>query len=810
MTKLGNFLRALSLAAFLWPAAALAQSGCPTIINGAVLTAGQWNACFAAKQNNLGYTPVNRAGDIMQGPLIMAASNSTAAGFNLPPGAAPSLPNNGDVWTTTAGMFVRINGVTVGPLASATSAGFAGTSPITVSFPAGVVTYAFNFAIANTFTAAQTVKLNAGATPTPIVDAALVVVGNNNAVARIQLDSFNQISAFTGAVYGGTAASPTAVTSGMQLTGINAYAYNGAALVGPIVSFRTYAAENIASGHQGTKACIATTVNATTTLVDNFCVNNDGTIFTNAPFANSITVPAMYVGTGGFIQWGNFTYLQSSADGSFQILPQVAANRMLIGVATATTLPSGGNAGLGMTFSATPVGLYVGTGAPTLSAAQGSIYLRNDGTPYYNTNGTTGWATIASAASAITSLTGDVTGTGPGATATTLATVASAGTTGSSTAIPVITINAKGLTTSITTAAVIAPAGTLTGATLASNVLASSLTSVGTLTGGATGAGFTVALTTSTVTGNLPIANAPSIAANTVIGSIAGGTAAALTKTQTTTLINTFTTSLSGAVPAPGSVAGNVLSDNGTWIAPTSGGTVTSVVCGATTITTSGTCPTIAVVKVQHFSATGTYTPSTGLVYAIIECLGAGGGGGSADVATGGYNQYGGGGGAGGYSRAVASAATIGASQAVTIGAAGTGGAAGNNAGVAGGDTSVGTLCVGKGGTGGGASTGTAQGNGGAGGATGTGNMVAGRGMVGFTGFPLAFAAGAGPSAPGASSAWGSGAVPCNGQTNQAGGNATGFGAGGGGGCNYNSAVLGAAGGNASAGYIVITEYTNQ
>jgi hypothetical protein len=77
-------------------------------------------------------------------------------------------------------------------------------------------------------------------------------------------------------------------------------------------------------------------------------------------------------------------------------------------------------------------------------------------------------------------LTGDVTSIGN---ATTLASVASAGTTGSSTAIPVITINAKGLTTSITTAAVVAPAGTLTGTTLASNVTASSLTSVGTLAG---------------------------------------------------------------------------------------------------------------------------------------------------------------------------------------------------------------------------------------------------------------------------------------------------------------------------------------
>lgn len=47
----------------------------------------------------------------------------------------------------------------------------------------------------------------------------------------------------------------------------------------------------------------------------------------------------------------------------------------------------------------------------------------------------------------------------------------------------------------------------LTGTTLNSSVVTSSITSTGTLTGGATGAGFTVALGTSTITGSLPVAN---------------------------------------------------------------------------------------------------------------------------------------------------------------------------------------------------------------------------------------------------------------------------------------------------------------
>jgi hypothetical protein len=67
------------------------------------------------------------------------------------------------------------------------------------------------------------------------------------------------------------------------------------------------------------------------------------------------------------------------------------------------------------------------------------------------------------------------------------------------TEIPIITINAKGLTTSISTAAVVAPAGTLSGSTLASGVTASSLTSLGTITNLTATAG-TIATTPSAAT----------------------------------------------------------------------------------------------------------------------------------------------------------------------------------------------------------------------------------------------------------------------------------------------------------------------
>jgi len=48
--------------------------------------------------------------------FILGASATNHATLNVPHGTAPTTPTNGDMWTTTAGLFVRINGVTVGPL----------------------------------------------------------------------------------------------------------------------------------------------------------------------------------------------------------------------------------------------------------------------------------------------------------------------------------------------------------------------------------------------------------------------------------------------------------------------------------------------------------------------------------------------------------------------------------------------------------------------------------------------------------------------------------------------------------------------
>ena len=144
-------------------------------------------------------------------------------------------------------------------------------------------------------------------------------------------------------------------------------------------------------------------------------------------------------------------------------------------------------------------------------------------------------------------------------------------------------------------------------------------------------------------------------------------------------------------------------------------------------------------VNIQKFTASGTYTPSPGMLFCIIEGVGGGGGGGSI-TGTGSFTLGGGGGGSGAYSRARRSQAQIGASQPVTIGA---GGMAGSGAG---GTTSVGSIITATGGGGGGNS-----GQGGAAGVEGTGDVTA-PGTGGAVGTyltpqqPLGFSGGGAPS----------------------------------------------------------------
>ncbi len=69
-----------------------------------------------------------------------------------------------------------------------------------------------------------------------------------------------------------------------------------------------------------------------------------------------------------------------------------------------TAIPAGGTAGAGLQMSsATNFGIFFGSGAPTLSAAQGSLYIRSDGSTnnnrlYVATSSTGAWTAASTVA----------------------------------------------------------------------------------------------------------------------------------------------------------------------------------------------------------------------------------------------------------------------------------------------------------------------------------------------------------------------------------------------------------------------------
>ena len=162
--------------------------------------------------------------------------------------------------------------------------------------------------------------------------------------------------------------------------------------------------------------------------------------------------------------------------------PSIANNTVLGNKSGSSAVPSALSLGT-VTESTSSVLTLTGwsnatVGSPTIQVTQSS----GSTSGYLSSSDWTTFNNKQAAGNYITALTGDGTASGPGSATFTLATVNSnVGSFGSSTAIPSLTVNGKGLITAASTNVVIAPAGTLTGTTLASNVVTSSLTTVGTI-----------------------------------------------------------------------------------------------------------------------------------------------------------------------------------------------------------------------------------------------------------------------------------------------------------------------------------------
>lgn len=107
-----------------------------------------------------------------------------------------------------------------------------------------------------------------------------------------------------------------------------------------------------------------------------------------------------YIGSGMNYFDGGITF-RNTASGTIMTLDNTNGN---LNVCAGTATPAGGSTTARMLFGTTAgFGIYYGSGAPTVSAAKGSLYLRSDGTTtndrmYVNTNGSTTWTNVTTGA----------------------------------------------------------------------------------------------------------------------------------------------------------------------------------------------------------------------------------------------------------------------------------------------------------------------------------------------------------------------------------------------------------------------------
>jgi hypothetical protein len=195
-------------------------------------------------------------------------------------------------------------------------------------------------------------------------------LGQNNSSANSALytsvsglSSVNQISAFLNDTLAGTTSSVGVNVANSILASTAVTVYTGVQIVNPTLN-----------------------AGATIGTLTGFHVGDLTSFSTNA-YAIQTAVSS---GSGKFN-----LFINGSAPSNFSAQVSVCTN---------LALPAGGATTVGIPMTTTAnFGLYAGSGAPTFSAAQGSVYMRSDGSStstrlYVNTTGSTTWTNFTSAA----------------------------------------------------------------------------------------------------------------------------------------------------------------------------------------------------------------------------------------------------------------------------------------------------------------------------------------------------------------------------------------------------------------------------
>ena len=113
--------------------------------NNASLLGGQSPSYYTDILGRLGYTPLDVAGDSMVGKLTLPGSNSTFSPLRVTQGTAPSTPVNGDLWSTSAGLFARLGGVTRQFLTDGDISSFLAIAEMNISSDSGYIKFVNEF-----------------------------------------------------------------------------------------------------------------------------------------------------------------------------------------------------------------------------------------------------------------------------------------------------------------------------------------------------------------------------------------------------------------------------------------------------------------------------------------------------------------------------------------------------------------------------------------------------------------------------------------------------------------------------------------
>ena len=244
------------------------------------------------------------------GKVSTIASEATnGAGFNIAHGVAPTTPVNGDIWTTTSGLFARINGGTqqYAPLGSnnifSNSSSTYGSSTAT-----GTINVASGAAISGS---TKTVNVGTGGvvgsttniTVGPVLGASTTSIGNTTAASTLNLATGATLTATTKAINIGTngvSGSTTNITLGSATSGAtNSITVNGPLnVIGPNLTLgSSTAVSTINLGSGATVSGSTKTVNigtgglasSTTTIIVG---STNGTTTTLQGTTNGVTAAA--------------------------------------------------------------------------------------------------------------------------------------------------------------------------------------------------------------------------------------------------------------------------------------------------------------------------------------------------------------------------------------------------------------------------------------------------------------------------------------------------------------------------------------